>query len=87
MSLGYLTRKLIIQPYCAQIILLRLLVVRSPDIEADFVKIFFNETTQTFQTQDAFMAKKAVGRRYCNLQVKISLYYYRYCASFDSLII
>ena len=70
MSLGYLTRKLIIQPYCAQIILLRLLVVRSPDIEADFVKIFFNETTQTFQTQDAFMAKKAVGRRYCNLQVK-----------------
>ena len=28
------------------------------DIEADFVKIFFNETSQQFQTQDAFLAKK-----------------------------
>ena len=30
----------------------------APDIEADFVKIFFNETSQQFQTQDAFLAKK-----------------------------
>ena len=80
MSLGYWRRKFNIQPCYVKIILLRLNVTRSPDIEADFVKIFFNETTQTFQTQDAFMAKEAVGRRYCNLQVKISLYYYCYCA-------
>ena len=29
-------------------------VQNSPDIEADIVKVFFNETSQQFQTQDAF---------------------------------
>ena len=30
----------------------------SPHIEADFVKIFYNDTSSSFQTQDAFLAKK-----------------------------
>lgn len=33
---------------------------RSPDIEADFIKVFFNDTTNSFQTQDAFLAKKVL---------------------------
>ena len=46
---------------------------RSPYIEADYVKVFYNESTQTFQTQDSFTSKKInpnTGKR-CNLQVKI----------------
>lgn len=31
---------------------------RSPLIEADFVKVYFNSTSNTFQTEDAFLAKK-----------------------------
>jgi len=31
---------------------------RSPLIEADFVKVYFNSTLNTFQTEDTFLAKK-----------------------------
>ena len=42
---------------------------RSPFIEADFVKVFYNDSTETFQTQDSFTSKKPTDGRYCNLQV------------------
>jgi hypothetical protein len=29
-------------------------------IEADFVKVFFNTTSNTFQTQDSFLANKKI---------------------------
>ena len=40
------------------------------------MKVFYNESTQTFQTQDSFTSKKInpnTGKR-CNLQVKIVLF-------------
>ena len=42
---------------------------RSPYIEADYVKVFYNDSTETFQTQDAFTSKEPTDGRYCNLQV------------------
>ena len=43
--------------------------LRSPYIEADYVKVFYNDSTETFQTQDAFTSKEPTDGRYCNLQV------------------
>ena len=42
---------------------------RRADIEADYVKVFFNDSTQTFQTQDSYASSKRYGKRSCTLQV------------------